>query len=92
MSITGVNIFTSRIEKHTPSGRLAKSLIKTVKIAASPAKTIFPARVVGLVTGSVSMKTAPKKIPPVMMKLSAKLTPQPFTKPIIKVPKNIVPT
>ena len=85
-------MFTSKIEKHTPSGKFANNLIKTVKIAANAAKTIFPALVVGLVTGSVNMKTAPKKIPPVMMKLRAKEMPQPLINPRINVPRKIVPT
>ena len=92
LSITGVNMFASKIEKHTPSGKLANNLIRTVKIAASAAKTILPALVVGFVTGSVNMKTAPKKIPPVIMKFRANERPQPLTKPIINVPKKIVPT
>ena len=50
--------------KH-PSGRLAFKRINVVIIAAPIANTTRPLALVGLVTGSVNINTAPKITPPV---------------------------
>ena len=55
----------NKIEYKTPSGKLALTLIKTVNNPQPIAKMIRPAILVGLVTGSVAIKTAPNITPPV---------------------------
>ena len=90
-SIAGVRMLTSRIEKTTPSGREALKRIRAVRKAARIAKTIFPARVFGFVTGSVSMKTAPKAAPPVKTMNSAYSRAMPLKAPMIRAEMNSVP-
>ena len=65
LSIIGVSIFIIKIEYKQPSGRFALMRIKTVMIAAPKAKIVLPCALVGEVTGSVSINTAPKTTPPV---------------------------
>ena len=63
-SISGVIMFMIRIEYRQPSGRLAFNRISTVMIAAPRENSTRPCALVGEVTGSVSMNTAPKTTPP----------------------------
>ena len=64
-SIIGENIFINRIEYKHPSGRFALIRISTVNIAAPNAKIQRPCALVGEVTGSVNINTAPNITPPV---------------------------
>ena len=58
-------IFINKMEYKHPSGRFAFKRTKVVKIAAPIANTTRPLALVGLVTGSVNINTAPKITPPV---------------------------
>ena len=54
-SIRGVNIFINKIEYKHPSGKLAFTRIRTVRMAAPIANKVRPEALVGDVTGSVSI-------------------------------------
>ena len=60
-------IFINKMEYKHPSGRFAFKRISTVIIAAPIANTTRPLALVGLVTGSVNINTAPNTTPPVKM-------------------------
>ena len=62
--IIGTNKFITRIEVNTPSGNGVKNLNVTVKSPNNNPYIFCPKSVIGLVTGSVAMKMAPKNKPP----------------------------
>ena len=77
-----------RMEKATPSGRAAKKRMKTVATAAIMPYITLDGGLIGEVTGSVNMKVAPNKTPPLSNEYKVKS--HGFT--LLFKPKTLKPT